>query len=72
MELCFLIATYVSDRNNRSKVILVHAMKAYRGSGGIDPLILNLVISLRWVVTFKHRPFYTCERTAVPIEWEVG
>jgi hypothetical protein len=72
IELRFFIATYISDRNNKSKTFPVHAMKAYRGSRGIDPLILNLVTRLRWVVTFKPRPFYTRERTPVHIEWEAG
>jgi hypothetical protein len=30
----------------KGKVFLVHAMKAHRGTGGIDPLILN--IGARW------------------------
>jgi len=41
MELCFFIATYKIERNNKSKVFPVHAMKAYSGSRGIDLLILN-------------------------------
>jgi len=33
-------------------------MKAYRGSGGISPFILNLGTTWRCVVNFKPRPFY--------------
>jgi hypothetical protein len=35
-----------------------HAMKAYWGSGGIAPRILNLGTRWRWVVSFTPRPLY--------------
>jgi hypothetical protein len=33
-------------------------MKAYEGSGGTAPRILDLGTRLRWVVTFTPRPLY--------------
>ena len=47
-------------------------MKVYRGSRGIAPLILNLGIGCRWVVSFNARPLYPQETTAVPTEQEAG
>jgi len=35
-----------------------HAMKAYWGSGGIDPLIRDLGSRCRWVVSFTPQPLY--------------
>jgi hypothetical protein len=35
-----------------------HAMKAYWGSGGITPLIIDLGTRWRWVVSFTPRPLY--------------
>jgi hypothetical protein len=35
-----------------------HAMKAYCGSGGIAPRILDLGTRCRWVVSFTPRPLY--------------
>jgi hypothetical protein len=35
-----------NNNNNNNKALPVHPMKVYRGSRGIDPLILNL--SNRW------------------------
>jgi len=35
-----------------------HAMKAYWGSGGIGPPILDLGTRWRWVVSFMPRPLY--------------
>jgi hypothetical protein len=37
-------------------------MKAYRGSGCIDPHYLELGTSWRWVVSFTSRPLYPRER----------
>jgi hypothetical protein len=36
-----------------------HAIKAYRGSGGIPPWILNLGPRWMWVVSFTPRSLYT-------------
>jgi hypothetical protein len=41
-----------------SKVVAVHAMKAYSESGGLAPFILNLGPSWRSVVNFTLRPLY--------------
>ena len=38
---------------NQVKVFLVHTTKAYRGSRGIAPLILNLCTKWRWVVNIR-------------------
>jgi hypothetical protein len=52
----------------KGEVVSVHAMKAYRGTGGINPLILNL--NTRWEVSGKlrARQFYSQERKPVSIE----
>ena len=39
-------------------------MKAYRGSGGMAPHILNLGARWTWVVSLTHRLLYTRERVA--------
>jgi hypothetical protein len=49
------------------KAVPVHAMKAYRGSSGIAPLVLNLGTRYR-VVNLTLWPLYIWERTPVPIE----
>jgi len=41
-----------------SKVVAVHAMKAYSESGGVAPLIFNLGPRWRSVVNFTLRPLY--------------
>jgi hypothetical protein len=41
-----------------SKVVAVHAMKAYRESGFVAPLILNLGSRGRSVVNFTLRPLH--------------
>jgi hypothetical protein len=41
-----------------SKVVAVHAMKAYGESGNVAPLILNLGPRWRSVVNFTLRPLY--------------
>jgi hypothetical protein len=46
LSLCFYITEH-------------HAMKAYWGSGGIAPRILDLGIRWRWVVSFTLRPLYS-------------
>jgi len=40
-------------------------MNIYRGSGGTDPFILNLV-------NFTPGPLYPQAETPVPTQWEVG
>ena len=43
--------------------VQVHATKAYRGSRGAAPLILNLGTRWRWAVNFTSRPIYARVRT---------
>ena len=50
------------------KTVPVHAMKAYKGSTGIAPLIRNLDTEWRWVAKFKPRPLYFQDRTIEPNE----
>ena len=50
----------------KGEVVRVHAMKAYRGIRGIDPLILNLGTRWRSVVRFTSRPFYPPSPTPRP------
>jgi hypothetical protein len=48
-------------------------MKAYGGSGCIDPHFLDLGTSWRWVVSFKPLPLYTRGNSpSVPIGQEAG
>jgi len=49
------------------KAVPDHSMKAYRGSRGIAPLILNLFTRCRWVVDFKLRPLCPLEITLYPL-----
>jgi hypothetical protein len=54
------------------KVVPVFATKAYRGSGCITPLILNLSAGWRWVVNLRSQLLFPWERTLVPIESVAG
>ena len=56
----------------KRKVIIVHAIKAHRGSRGTAPLIFNLVITWRFSDYFTIRPLYHQERTPVSIQQEVA
>jgi hypothetical protein len=47
-------------------------MKAFRGSRGIGPLIVNLVTRLWQVVSFTPRPLYTRGKNSGIIKWEAG
>ena len=49
------------------KVEPVHAVKAYSGSRGIAPLILNLGPRWRTMINVTPRPLYPLERTPLPI-----
>jgi hypothetical protein len=51
-------------------VVPVHVIKAYRGSIGIAPVILNPSSTWRLVVNFKALWLYTREWTPVPTEQE--
>jgi hypothetical protein len=44
---------YLYHNKSNSKVVPVHAMKSYRGSGNIAPHILKRDTRLRWVVSFR-------------------
>jgi len=55
----------------KGKVVPVHVIKAYRGSRGIAPFILNLdTHGVKWLTSCP-QPFYSAERTPVPNEEEV-
>jgi hypothetical protein len=56
------------------KGVPVHAMKTYEGSRGTAPLILNLRISRRWVVTYTPRSLYPPgKETGYPLNrWMIG
>jgi hypothetical protein len=47
----------MTDNTAQTCVVTVHAMKAYRGSKGITPLIFNLA-TRRWVVNLTLRPIF--------------
>lgn len=44
-------------------LVLVHAMKVYRGSKGVSPLIVNVGTSWRWVISFTPLPPYPREKS---------
>jgi hypothetical protein len=44
------------------------AMKAYKGSRGTVPVILNLGTRWRWMINFSHQPLYAREGTLVSVE----
>jgi hypothetical protein len=54
------------------KIFSVHAMKAYSGSRGIAPLILNLSTRWRWVVNFTPQLLYPQKISLVPIDYDAG
>jgi hypothetical protein len=64
-------AYYVTEtkmvKSLKSKLVPVHAMKAYKGSRGIAPLIFNLG-ARRWVVNFEPHLVYALEGIVVPME----
>lgn len=49
---------FLTDLIDEQEVVPVHAIKEYRGSGGITPLILSLWIRWRWVGSLTPRPLY--------------
>ena len=53
--------------NVKGEVVPVHAMKAYRESSGLAPLVLNLC-ARSIVVNITLLQFYPQEVTPVPIE----
>ena len=55
-----------------SKTFHVHAMKAWNGSRGVIPLILNRCTMWKKVVKCTHRPPYLWEITQVPVAYEAG
>jgi hypothetical protein len=54
------------------KVFLVHAMKSYRCSGGIAPMILKFDISWRWVVIVMPLPLSSRLTSTILISWSTG
>jgi hypothetical protein len=60
----------VTTRGHRAKGVPVYAMKAYRWSRGIAPLILSLCTTWNRVVNFTPRLLDFQEITPLPIEWE--
>jgi hypothetical protein len=70
-QMHFMVFTYTSSTYYKMKVKVKlslwfltehHAMKAYWGSGGIAPRILELDTRWRWVVSFTPRPLYPRKR----------
>jgi len=52
------------------RFVPVHTMKAYRGSKGTSPLILNLGTRLKRMVSAKPLPYYSLEIILVSIQQE--
>jgi hypothetical protein len=57
----------IKNNKVKGKVVPVYAMKAYRGSRGIAPFILNFV-TRRTLVVVTPRPFYPRVRTLIATE----
>ena len=57
---------------SRNKIVLVLAIKAYRGSGVTAPLVTNLGISCRSVGSSTLRPIYLRVEVRVPIDQDHG
>lgn len=53
-------------RKVKGKVVPVHAMKAYKGNGGTDLLILKPGSGWRQVVSLTLKPLYPYRKTPVP------
>jgi hypothetical protein len=60
---CSVRSTHEDRCMYKRKVVPVYAVKAYRGSGGVAPPILNLGTRWRWVVNSTPRPLCLRERT---------
>jgi hypothetical protein len=50
--------SWTCRKTARGKVVPLHAIKAHKGNGGTDPLILNLGTIWRWMLSFTLRPLY--------------
>ena len=59
---------------SEDNIFIVHAMKEYRGSRGITPLILDIGTRWRWVVNFTFLPIYSLgkKKSLIPYEYEAG
>ena len=62
----FFFRNQADHRKGKGKVVHVHAMKAYRKSGGVAPRILNLGVIWGWVIKITLRPLCFQERIFVP------
>ena len=73
MFVCNLNVEYHIHKSPRCRCELsVHAMKAYRGSRGIFPLIFNLDTGWRSAVNFTAGHFKPCQTPLIPIEQQAG
>jgi hypothetical protein len=59
---------FTENYTTEIKVFPVHVTKAYRGSSGIAPLILNFGARWRFVVNIMLQLLYRQEKTSVPNE----
>ena len=50
-------------KDNKGEIFPVHAVKVYRESRGVAPLILNFVPRWRWVVNHTSQLLYPQEGT---------
>jgi hypothetical protein len=57
-----------SGKVRRDTAVLVHAMKVYRRSRGMAPLILYFASSSRWVVSFILPPLCAWKRIRLSSE----
>jgi hypothetical protein len=59
-QVCYneLIEKFILLTTVKGEIVCEHIMETYRGSKGIAPLILDLNMRWRWVVSFTRRPLY--------------
>jgi len=58
----------MADKDSEGNVLPAHVTETYMWSGGIAPIILNLNIGSRWVVSLRHHPLFLRKRTPVRTE----
>ena len=64
-----ILRKYYLRNQIKGKIVPVHAKKAYRLSGGVDPPIFNLDFKRRRVVTFTPRPLEHIRCWVFDVKW---
>jgi len=56
----------------KGRNVSVQAMETYRGSSGIDPFILNLCTTWRWIFTLMPFPIFCQEERCYALSMSLG